>query len=215
MTSYRLILSALLLSTVSAASAQTVGGGRPTGPAPAAPVGQPASQPLGGPVVAGVCLLSREAIFANAAIGKAASTRLQELTRTAQAEIDQQRTPIETEAKALEGQPDNAQNKQKREQLAQRWQTLQRQAAHNGREIEATRAKALERIAGETQPIIAQVYGQKKCGLLFDRGATLGGNFANDLTADVVRGLDAKIQTITFERERLPQQPAVQAPAQR
>ena len=79
-------------------------------------------------------------------------------------------------------------------------------AEHNGREIEATRGKALERIANQTQPIIAQVYGQKKCGLVLNRGTVLGGNFANDLTADVVRGLDATITTITFERERLPQQ---------
>lgn len=205
------LLSALLLAAVSApisASAQTVGGGS----APAAP----AAQPLGGPVVAGVCLLSREAIFANALVGKAASARLQELTRAAQAEIDGQRPALETEARALEGQPDNDANRQRRAALATRWQALQTQAAHSSSEIEATRAKALERIATEAQPVIAQVYGQKNCGLLFDRGAALGGNFANDLTGDVVRALDARIQTISFDRERLPQQqPAVQAPAQR
>ncbi|MGI9362624.1 MAG: OmpH family outer membrane protein, partial [Parasphingorhabdus sp.] len=165
-------------------------------------------------VVAGVCLLSREAIFANAAVGKAASARLAELTRAAQGEIDQQRTPLETEARALEGQAEGAQKQQKLQQLAQRWQALQEQAAHNSREIEATRGKALDRIASEAQPVIAQVYGQKNCGLLFDRGSALGGNFANDLTAEVVRGLDTRIQTITFERESLPrqQQPAA-APA--
>ncbi|OHT19398.1 OmpH family outer membrane protein [Edaphosphingomonas haloaromaticamans] len=205
-----LLLPALLLAAASlttTASAQTVGGAPAAAPAPAA-------QPLGGPVVPGVCLLSREAIFANAAVGKAASAQLAELTRAAQAEIDGQRPAIENEAKALEGQPDNAANKQKREALAVRWQTLQQKAAHTSREIEATRAKALERIANEAQPMIAQVYAAKKCGLLFDRGAALGGNFANDLTADVVRALDGRIQTITFERERLPdQQPA--APAQR
>ncbi|ALR20900.1 OmpH family outer membrane protein [Sphingobium baderi] len=197
--SRKLILSAILLASASAASAQTVGG--------AQPAQAPAAQPLGGPVIPGVCLLSREAIFANAAVGKAASARLAELTRAAQTGIDQQRTPLETEAKALEGQPDNAQMRQRRQALATRWQTLQQQAAHSSREIEATRAKALERIANEAQPVIAQVYGSKKCGLLFDRGAALGGNFANDLTADVVRALDGRIQTITFERERLPQQP--------
>ncbi|AHE53248.1 OmpH family outer membrane protein [Sphingomonas sanxanigenens] len=164
----------------------------------------PAGQPLGGPVIPGVCLLSREAIFANAAVGKAASTRLQELTRAAQAEIDAERKPLETEAKALEPLPDNAQNKPKREALATRWQALQAKAAHNSREIEATRAKVLERIANDAQPVIAQVYGQKKCGLLFDRNTALGGNFTNDLTADVVRTLDAKVTTISFERERLP-----------
>lgn len=204
----RTLLSAsLIVAAASAAQAQTIGGAQAAQPA------QPQSQPLGGPVIAGVCLLSREAIFANAAVGRAASARLQELTQAAQAEIDQQRTPLETEARALEGQPENAQTQQRRQQLAQRWQTLQQTAAHNSREIEATRANAMNRIATEAQPVIAQVYGQKNCGLLFDRNTALGGNFANDLTADVVRGLDARIQTITFERERLPQQqPAQVAP---
>ncbi|CAH0348260.1 MAG: OmpH family outer membrane protein [Sphingobium sp.] len=197
-----LLLPALLLATsIAPASAQTAGGA------------QPQAQPLGGPVVPGLCLVSREAIFANAAVGKAASTRLQELTRTAQAEIDAQRPAIETEAKALEAQPDNAQTQPKREALAGRWQALQTQAAQIGREIEATRAKALARIANEAQPVIAQAYTAYKCGLLFDRNVALGGNFANDLTADVVKGLDAKIQTISFERERLPAPVATSAPS--
>lgn len=200
---FRLFLASVaLLSTASVSSAQIVGGTQQA----SAPV--PAAQSLGGPVVSGVCLLSREAIFANAAVGKAASMRLQELTRAAQGEVDAQRPALEGEAKALDGQPDNAGNRQKREALATRWQALQRQAAHVSREIESTRAKAMQRIADEAQPVIAQVYGQKKCGLLLDRSAALGGNFANDLTADVVRGLDAKIRTISFERERLAQQPA-------
>lgn len=201
------LLSAFLLTSASIASAQTIGGsGEAAAPAPQA-------QPLGGPVVPGVCLLSREAIFANAAVGLAASARLAELTQAAQAEIDQQRAPLEAEARALEGEADNAQTQQRRQQLAERWQALQQLAAHNSREIEATRARALEQIATEAQPVIAEVYGQKNCGLLFDRNSALGGNFANDLTADVVRGLDARIQTITFERERLPQQqPGTVAP---
>lgn len=207
---HQILFAAITLLAAGNAHAQASGQ-----PAPATPAS--IAQPLGGPVVTGVCLLSREAIFANAAVGKAASARLQELTRAAQAEIDAQRTPLETEARALEGQADNAQNRPRREALATRWQALQQQAAHNSREIEATRAKALERISTEAQPVIAQVYGQKRCGLLFDRNAALGGNFANDLTADVVRGLDARIQTITFERERLPPEQRQQqlAPAAR
>lgn len=194
------LVPVLLLAAAPMAAAQA-----PTSSAPAA-------QPLGGPAIPGVCLLSREAVFANAAVGKAAAARLQELTRTAQAEIDGQRTPIETEARALEGQPDNPQNKAKRTQLATRWQTLQQSAAHNSREMDATRAKVLDRLATEAQPVIAQVYTQKKCGLLLDRAAVLGGNFTNDLTTDVVTALDAKIKTITFERERLPQQAAATPP---
>ncbi|MES2056267.1 MAG: OmpH family outer membrane protein [Pseudomonadota bacterium] len=179
---------------------------------------QPAAAPLGGPIIAGICLLSREAIFANAEVGKVATARLLELTKAAQAEIDNERTPLETEARTLETQRASLsadQLRQRSEAMANRWQALQQKAAHNGREIEATRAKALDRIATEAQPVIAQVYAGKNCGLLLDRGAALGGNYANDLTAGVVEGLNARIRTISFERERLPAQPATNGQGQR
>lgn len=173
---------------------------------------QPASQPLGGPAIPGVCLLSREAVFANAAAGKAASARLTELARKAQAEVDAERAPIEAELRVLEGQPDGPARRQKAEALNARWLPLQQKAAVISREIDATRAKAMERIANEAQPVVAQAYTARKCGLLLDRASALGGNFTNDLTADVVKGLDQRMSTITFDRERLPQQ-AGPAPA--
>ncbi|MNS07673.1 Outer membrane protein (OmpH-like) [compost metagenome] len=171
----------------------------------ALPAAAQQAQPLGGPVIPGVCLLSREAVFANAAAGKAASARLQELAAAAQTEIEAERQPLEAELRALESQPDNAARRQRAETLAGQWQTLQQKAAHASQEVEATRVKAMERIANEAQPAIAQVYAAKACGLLLDRNSALGGNFANDLTAEVVQALDGRLSTITFERERLPQ----------
>lgn len=129
----------------------------------------------------------------------------------AQAELDAVRAPLEAEAQAFETQAASlpeAQRNERQQALLQRIEALQQQAAHNGREIEATRAAALGRIANEAQPVIAQVYASKNCGLLFDRASALGGNFGNDLTADVVAGLDARLPSITFDRERLPQQAA-------
>ena len=169
----------------------------------ALPVSAQQAQPLGGPVIQGVCLLSREAVFANAAAGKAASARLQELAAAAQGEIETERQPLEAELRALESQPDNAARRQRAEALAGQWQTLQQKAAHASQEVEATRVKAMERIANEAQPAIAQVYAARAFGLLLDRNSALGGNFANDLTADVVQALDGRLSTITFERERL------------
>ena len=187
------ILAALTLTAVAAATL------------PAAAQQAPAAQPLGGPVIPGVCLLSREAVFANAAAGKAASARLQDLAAAAQSEIETERQPLEAQLRALETQPDNAARRQRAETLASQWQALQQKAAHASQEVEATRLKAMERIANEAQPAIAQVYAAKACGLLLDRNSALGGNFANDLTADVVQALDGRLSTITFERERLPQ----------
>ena len=184
------ILAALTLTVVAAA---------------ALPAAAQQAQPLGGPVIPGVCLLSREAVFANAAAGQAASARLQELAAAAQSEIETERQPLEAQLRALETQPDNAARRQRAEALASQWQALQQKAAHASQEVEATRLKAMERIANEAQPAIAQVYAAKACGLLLDRNSALGGNFANDLTADVVQALDGRLSTITFERERLPQ----------
>lgn len=187
-----LLLSACALAAASTASAQTA-------PAPGS------AAPLGGPVVPGVCLLSREAVFANAAVGRAATARLAELSTAAQAEIAAERTPLEAEAGALQGLPETPENRARAQAFAQRWQALQQKADHTAREIEATRQAVLARISTEAQPVIAEAYRAKTCGLLFDRNTALGGNFANDLTAAVVEGLDRRVTTFAFDRERLPQ----------
>lgn len=171
----------------------------------------PPADALVGPLVPGVCVLSRDAVLANAKVGLAANARLQELSKQAQAEIDAERAPIEADLKALEVQKASltpAQLEARGKPLAARWDALQRKAALRGREIEATRVKALGGIANQAQPVIAQVYASRKCGLLFTRETMMGGNPGADLTAAVVQGLDAKITTITFPRETLPAEPA-------
>src|SRR3546814_11134553 len=71
---------------------------------------------LGGNPVPGVCLLSREAIIANAAIGKAATARLNQIAAQAQAEIDAERKPHATELQAFRSEaakpsPDQRKNR--------------------------------------------------------------------------------------------------------
>lgn len=174
--------------------------------APAAP-----AQPLGGPAIPGLCMLSREAIYANTAVGKAASARLTQLAKEAQTEVDAERKPLDTEIQAFQAEAAKltpAQRTQREQALQPRIQAVQTKTQQRAREIEATRTKALGQIAGYAQPVIAQVYTQHKCGLLVDRNTVLGGNMTGDLTPDVVKALDAKISTITFNRETLPPQPA-------
>jgi len=163
--------------------------------------------PLGGPVVSGVCLLSREAIFANAKVGKATSARLKQLADQAQSEIDAERKPIDADVQAYRSQAASltAEQRQTREQaLQQRLQKVQTDQAQRGRQLEATRIKAMGQIAQYAQPVITETYRTKSCGLLLDRNAVLGGNMGNDLTPLVVQGLDAKITTISFNLEQVP-----------
>lgn len=178
-------------------------------PAPPAPA-------LGGTPIPGLCLLSTEAIYANALVGKAATARLQQLATQAQAEIDAERKPIDADIATFRSQEASLtpeQRAQRQAPLAARLQAIEAKAQLRSREIEATRQKARERISTEAQSVIAQVYSQFKCGLVIDRNTVLGGNMANDLTPGVVRGLDAKIQTITFNREVLPTAAAAPAAA--
>jgi len=90
---------------------------------------------------------------------------LAEPTTAAQSEIDAQRIAVETEISALEGQCDSP----ARAALAQRWQALQRQAAHSGAKVDATRTAVRRRISADAQPVIVQGYTVNSCGIMFDR----------------------------------------------
>jgi len=168
-----------------------------------APVASPV---LGGAPVPGVCLLSRPAVFATAKVGVAATQRLKQLADQAQAEVEAERKPIEADAKAFQAEQArlSPELRQSRAQaLEQRLRVVQQKAALRGREIEATREKAMARIVTVMQPVVADIYKAKSCGLLVDRGAVLGGNMANDLTPTVIQGLDQRLATISFDREVL------------
>jgi Skp family chaperone for outer membrane proteins len=132
--------------------------------------------------------------------------------------VDAERRPIEADLATFRTEAPRLtpEQRQTREQaLAARLAPAQAKAQQRSREIDATRARALERISTEAQPVIADVYRQRNCGLLFDRNSALGGNFTNDLTAAVVQALDARISTITFNRESLPPTPPTAPPPTR
>lgn len=166
-----------------------------------------AAESLGGNAVPGVCLLSREAVFAQSKVGQAASQRLGQLAQQARAQLDTQRGPLDTDLKNFQQKAESlseAQRKQQGEALQQRVQAYQGQAGQLNQRIQLTRGKAMQRIGQDAEPIVAGVYKDHHCGLLLDRDSVLGGNMTNDLTPDVVQGLDRKITTISFDLEPLP-----------
>jgi Skp family chaperone for outer membrane proteins len=198
------LILAMLLAVSTASHAQTVP--------------QATTEGLGGSPVPGVCLLSRQAVYANAKVGQAALTRLREIANAAQQEVDTERAPVEadlTKYNADQAKLNEAQRQERQKALTDRMTPIDAKAALRQREIEATREKAMQRIATDVQPILAQVYKQHNCGLLVDRSSVLGGNMSNDLTQDVVKALDAKVSTITFERETLAANTTAPAAARR
>lgn len=202
-----------VLGIAATAFAQTAPAARPA--APAAPAAQ---QVAPGPVIPGVCTFSNDRAIGTSLVGKAVVARLQQLSQAADAELRAERTRLETEKRALEAQRTTPTMTQ--EQLEQRALTYNQQAAAferkaqlRVRELQATEQKQLQRVAQELQPLILQAYAERNCGLMVDRSVIYAANPSMDVTDIVVQKLNAKITTLTFERERL-DQPAA-APAAR
>lgn len=165
----------------------------------------------GGPAIPGVCILSNERAIGTSTVGKYVIQRMQTITSQVNAELNGEKTAIETEAKSLESQratlgADAAQ--QKELGLRQRADNLQRKAALRQRELEVTEQKALARVGQEMDPIVKAIYTQRNCALLIDRNSLFGASASMDVTDAVVAQLNTKITQFAFDRERLDQQPA-------
>ena len=198
-----LLAAAAALSLASGAFAQA----QPARPAAttAAPAQFP-SRP--GPTIAGVCVVDTEGALANAQVGAAFRTRMQALGQQVQAELQPQQTSLQTEATRVQGLAAGAARTTAENALRTRAQTFQNLANQRARELEYTQQVQLQRLSNELRPVLDQVYGQRNCGILLAREAVIGMNPAMDITAAVTTGLNARIQTITFDRMTPPQQPA-------
>lgn len=193
----------LLVAALAAAAGLSLA---PVTPAQAATA--PAAGPvLGGNPVPGVCMLSREAVFAQSKVGQAASERLKMLAQQQQAQLDTQRNPLDADIQAFQKKAatlSEAQRKEQGQALQQRMQTFQQQARELDERIQLTRSKVMQQIGEQAQPIVESAYNSHHCGLLLNRDAVLGGNTTNDLSSDVVRGLDGKLTSLNFSLEPAP-----------
>jgi len=201
-----------------------------TGAAPAfaqQPVAAPAAAPAAaapavthGAPVPGLCIVSVENAIGASTVGKYVNTRLQQLVAQVNAELTQEKTTLDNDAKALDGQRatlDQNTFEQRAAALQVRANALQRKAQQRDREVQATEQKAVNRVGVEMEPLIRQAYQAKQCSVLINRNSIILGNPASDITPAVVTALNAKITQFAFDRERLdqaqPTAPAATAPA--
>ena len=207
-------LAALAASPLAAQTRGRSTGAKPAEAAPASsarPTGVSSTPLQSGPPIAGVCIFSFDRALATSTAGKAASTRLQQLTAQVQAELQPEQTSLQTDAKAFESQRATlpADQVQSRGQaLQQRLSAFQQKGQLRQEELRATGSKAQQRIGAEMEPLVRAVYTARNCSLLLNGDGVLGANPAMDLTDQVVTQLNAKMPTITFDREHLDQQAA-------
>jgi Skp family chaperone for outer membrane proteins len=190
--------SVVALAIATSASAQTAPAAAPEAPAV-----------THGPALPGVCIFSSPRAVGTSLVGKAVDARLKTIAQQVNAELTAERTALETEAKGLEAKRATlAQDAQEQQgaALQVKANAWQRKAQLRQKEVEATEQKALSRVYQEMDTPIRQVYQAQKCSILLDRESVMLANPAMDITDGVVAALDARIKTLTFDRERLDQQ---------
>ncbi len=189
--------SVVALAIATSASAQT---------APAAPAAPAVTH---GSALPGVCIFSYQRAVGQSQVGKAVNARLGTIAQQVNAELSGERAALENESKALDAKKaTTAQDalEQQAATLQAKANAWQRKGQLRQKEVEVTEQKALARVSQELDTPIKQVYQAQKCSLLLDRESVMLANPAMDITDAVVAALDARIKTLTFDRERLDQQ---------
>jgi outer membrane protein len=185
------------LATASAAFAQAT--------PPTAPAAPPVTH---GAPIAGVCIFSSQGAVGRSLVGKSVDARLKTIVSQVTAELTAERTSLDNDAKALDAKKatlDQSALEQQAAALQVRYNAFQRKGQLRQREVEATEQKQLSRVYQELDPAIRQAYQAKTCSILIERESVLLGNPAMDITDAVVTAVDARIKTLTFDRERLDQ----------
>jgi len=194
-----------LLALSNVAGAQPA---RTAPPASATPPGQ--VQVTHGPAIPGVCIFNEQGALAGSLVGKAVAARYQQLVQQAGAELDPQVTSFQSDRRALEaarGTLDEPTYEKRAADLNLRAANLQRLHDQRQQELEYTKQKALSRVGQEIIAVLPGVYQASHCSLLLDAQAVWLGNPSMDVTAQLITALNARIQTLTFDREAPPAQP--------
>jgi outer membrane protein len=177
---------------------------------PAAPATAPASPPMAPPSgtpIPGMCVFSYDKVIGDSQVGKAYIARLQQLASQAEAELAPERTTLQSDAQALEGQRATlppAQFQQRAEAMNQRIQAYGAKEQLRGQELDQTRTVQLQRIVvSGVNPLLGGVWATRRCAIVLDASSVLDTNSAMDITGDVVAQLNTRMPTITFDRERV------------
>jgi Skp family chaperone for outer membrane proteins len=187
--------------------------------ATAAPGAAPAAPPAAirqGPPIPGYCVFSINEVIGGSKVGQAVVARLKVLSGQVSAELQPEEDSIKADGRVLEStqaSTDAATLQAKRANFNERVNAFENRAQLRQKEMQATQQKQFGVILKELDPIMKDLYQQRNCSLLIDgdQGGVRLVNPAMDLSPQAVSSLDARIQTLTFDREHLDTQPGAAA----
>lgn len=158
-----------------------------------------------GAAVPGVCFYNFDRALASSDVGKAVAARINVIAKEVEVELTNDEKALSTDIQGFDrarATMTQDATEQRASQLTIRRNALARKLDLRQRELQATRGKALDRIEQEMSPVVIATYQARGCSVLLT-GAVVTGNPQMDITDQVVTGLNAKIKTLAFNRERL------------
>src|SRR6185312_12636939 len=98
-----------------------------------------------------------------------------------------------------------------------RFDNFEKKAAQRNEELKQTQGKEVQEMERELQPVLTQLFTQNRCSILLEReqAGIAAVNPAMDFSAQAVAGLNARVQTLTFDRVHLDSQATAQPAAAR
>jgi outer membrane protein len=195
---------ATLMLWASCANAQQAAAPAAASPLQAAATAAEASAP----VIPGICVYSQDQTVGASIVGRAVAQRLQQLDQQSNAELNDLATKLQADEKALTAQRatmGDAAFQQAAQPMAQREQQLQQLAQIRGREMQLTQQQAVQQVVQNLDPLLVDSFTAHKCSILIERAGVVLSAKPMDITTDAVARLDAKIQTLTFERAKIPE----------
>lgn len=161
-----------------------------------------------GPPITGYCVFSPRAIIGASKVGQAVDARMKVLGQQVQAELQPEADGIRSDERTLESQAstmDAATAQARRANLELRVSNFEKRQQQRQQEMQATYQKQIGVVLKELDPVMRALYQQRQCSVLVDgdNGGVTFMNPAMDLSPGAVTGLDARIQTLTFDREHI------------
>jgi outer membrane protein len=160
-----------------------------------------------------ILVVDQGRVIRESSVGKHIAAQMKSIGASMESELKASATPIQSErdrlmaelknmdAAALKSRPDL----QKRAQdLMEKGQKTQVEAAYKQRELQVTEAKAMKQVNEKLAKILEAVVAERNADVILDRSLVIYGGKSTDITDTVISRLNSQMRTVSVVRERLP-----------
>ena len=160
-----------------------------------------------------ILVVDQGRVIRESSVGKHIAAQIESIGKSMESELKASASPIQSErdrlmselksmdASALQSRPDL----QKRAQdLVEKGQKTQVEAAYKQRELQVTEAKAMKQVNEKLATILEAIVAERNADVILDRSLVIYGGKSTDITDTVVSRLNSQLRTVSVVRERLP-----------